>query len=296
MLEIPLPPLPIQHAIVTKIEEIFSELDHGVAQLKAARAQLKVYKQAVLKWAFEGRLTNESVKEGELPEGWKWVKLGDFIKGIEAGKSLKCDERPPQENEIGIIKVSAVTWGIYDEEESKTCYSHDAYNPDYLIREGDFLFSRANTLELVGACVIVHMVSKRLMLSDKILRFHFSDEILKLFVLYYLRSQKGRYEIEQKSSGNQMSMRNIGQGKIREIEIPLPPLSEQHRIVSEIERRLSVCDKMEEVIGGSLRQAEVIRQGVLKRAFEGRLVAFLLILFLIKEDVQIVRAVAELHI
>jgi len=72
---IPLPPLPEQHHIVAKIEELFSSLDKGIESLKTAQQQLKVYRQAVLKWAVEGRLTNENVKEGELPEGWKWVKL-----------------------------------------------------------------------------------------------------------------------------------------------------------------------------------------------------------------------------
>jgi type I restriction enzyme S subunit len=90
-------------------------------------------------------------------------------------------------------------------------------------------------------------------------------------VLHFLRSQKGRNEIEQKSSGNQMSMRNIGQGKIREIELPFSPLTEQHRIVQEIESRLSVCDKIEETITQSLQQAETLRQSILKQAFEGKL-------------------------
>lgn len=269
--EIPLPPLPTQHAIVAKIEQLLSELDKGKQQLETARQQLKVYRQAVLKWAFEGRLTNEGVKDGELPEGWTWRRLGDFIDDIEAGKSVKCDERPPKNNELGIVKVSAVTWGVYNEMESKTCFSDDFYNPDYIIREGDFLFSRANTIELVGACVIVNKVSKRLMLSDKILRIKFSENVLKLYVLHFLRSQKGRNEIEQKSSGNQMSMRNIGQGKIREIELPFSPLTEQHRIVQEIESRLSVCDKIEETITQSLQQAETLRQSILKQAFEGKL-------------------------
>ena len=73
--EIPLPPKPTQEAIVYKIEELFSELDKGIENLRTAHQQLKTYRQSVLKWAFEGKLTNENVKEGELPKGWKWVKL-----------------------------------------------------------------------------------------------------------------------------------------------------------------------------------------------------------------------------
>ena len=200
------------------------------------------------------------------------MKLGDYIDHIGAGKSYKCDERPPTQNEIGIVKVSSVTWGFFDDRESKTCYSLDLLNKDFLINKGDFLFSRANTIELIGACVIVNKIEKRLMLSDKILRFTFSKEILKEYALHYLRSRKGRHEIERLSTGNQDSMRNIGQARIKEIEIPVPPVEEQHLIVQEIESRLSVCDKVEETITTSLAQAETLRQSILKKAFEGRLV------------------------
>lgn len=146
----PLPPLPEQHLIVSKLEQLFSELDKGKQQLETALQQLKVYRQAVLKWAFEGRLTNENVKKGELLEGWNSVKLGEYIDCIGAGKSYKCDERPPRPNEIGIVKVSSVTWGFFDEMESKTCYSNGLLKEEHLIRPDDFLFSRANTIEGVS--------------------------------------------------------------------------------------------------------------------------------------------------
>lgn len=262
-----------QKQIVSNIEELFSELDKGIEELKTAQQQLKVYRQAVLKWAFEGRLTNEDVKDGELPEEWTQAMLGTYITHIDAGKSFRCEERPPKSNEVGILKVSSVTWGFYDEEESKTCFSTDSLNENYLVKEGDFLFSRANTIELIGACVIVHSVSKILMLSDKILRFTFSDEVSKKYVLYYLRSRKGRREIERLSTGNQESMRNIGQEKIKQIVTPITSLEEQQQIVQEIESRLSVCDKIEDTITDSLKQAEALRQSILKKAFEGKLIS-----------------------
>ncbi|MDX1937386.1 MAG: restriction endonuclease subunit S [Flavihumibacter sp.] len=294
---IPLPPKPTQQAIVSKIEELFSELDKGIEQLKTAQQQLKTYRQAVLKWAFEGKLSasgfsrlkneqdvakkqilqspnpvNPDSDNGELPDGWKLTKLGGYIEDISSGKSYRCDERPPNKDEIGIVKVSAVTWGFFDEMESKTCFLKDSFNEKYLIRKGDFLFSRANTIELIGACVLVNTITKTLMLSDKILRFTFSKGVSKEYVLYYLRSRKGRKQIEMLSTGNQDSMRNIGQEKIRQIEFPYCPIEEQNKIVQEIESRLSVADKMEESITQSMQQAEALRQSILKKAFEGRLV------------------------
>ena len=274
LVEIPfiVPPLPEQQAIVAKIEELLSELDNGKEQLQTALQQLKVYRQSLLKWAFEGKLTNRNVKEGELPDGWRNIRIGDVIESISSGKSYRCNERPPNLGEVGIIKVSSVTWGFFDEMQSKTCFSNDLFNSKYQIHKGDFLFSRANTLDFIGACVIVSAVSKSLMLSDKILRFTFSNESLKEYALYYLRSKKGRLQIEALSTGNQDSMRNIGQEKIKQIQMPLPPVSEQQLIVDELESKLTLCDNVEETIKISLQQTETLRQSILKQAFEGKLV------------------------
>jgi type I restriction enzyme S subunit len=271
-ISIPLAPSNIQQAIVSKIDELFSELDKGIEDLKTAQQQLKTYRQSVLQWAFEGKLTNKKVKDGVLPKGWNLYKLGEYIENISSGKSFRCDERPPNEEEVGIVKVSSVTWGFFDEMQSKTCFSKDLLNEKYLIKKEDFLFSRANTIELIGSCVIVHKIEKTLMLSDKILRFIFAKEISKEYVLYYLRSRKGRKQIESLSTGNQDSMRNIGQEKIKQIEFPYCSFEEQNHIVQEIESRLSVADKMEESITQSLLQAEALRQSILKKAFSGELV------------------------
>ncbi|KKH46606.1 restriction endonuclease subunit S [Methanosarcina sp. 1.H.A.2.2] len=311
---IPFVALEEQRAIVSKIELLFSELDNGIANLKLAQEQLKVYRQAVLKKAFEGELTRkwreqqtdlsdagellekirteredaakatgkkmnevkhltevELAELPRLPEGWRWAGLGEIINNIQAGKSIKCDERPPKPNELGIVKVSSVSWGEFKENESKTCFSEEAFNADYIIHENDFLFSRANTIELVGACVIVKSISKCLMLSDKILKIDFSQNHNNLYSLYYLRSVFGRKEIESLATGNQESMRNIGQDRIKQIKFPFCSLPEQQAIVQEIETRLSVCDKIEQDIETNLEKAEALRQSILKKAFEGKL-------------------------
>lgn len=153
----------------------------------------------------------------ELPGGWVRAPLGDLLRGIETGKSFKCDERPPEDGEVGVVKVSAVSWGHYQEQESKTCIDPARVNAALFVTSGDFLFSRANTIELVGACVIAGEVHRRVMLSDKILRLQFADERHKPWALQWLRSHAGRAQIESLSTGNQESMRNIGQDKVRQI-------------------------------------------------------------------------------
>ena len=86
---IPVPPIEEQERIVARIEELFSELDAGVQSLKHAQAQLKTYRQSVLKWAFEGRLTNDNWTEGELPQGWEHKTLGDVAVSVEYGSAAK---------------------------------------------------------------------------------------------------------------------------------------------------------------------------------------------------------------
>lgn len=345
---LPLPPLPIQRAIVTKLESLLTNLDKGIENLEKAKAQLKIYRQAVLKKAFEGELTKtwraqqtdlptakellvqiklerekhfeekmekwksdvikweENGKEGKKPVKPKKLKeispitkseLGEhilfpngclrfdnYISTFDAGKSFRCEERPPSKEEVGVAKVSAVTWGFYNEEESKTCLDPLKVNTSYFIKRDDFIISRANTLEMVGNCVIAKKVTLNVMLSDKTLRMEFCSGV-KSFFLHYLRSPYGRREIERRSTGNQDSMRNIGQDKIRGIVFPLFSEKEQFKIVEEIESRLSICDNLEEDITINLQKSKSLRQSILKKAFEGKL--------LTEEELTVCRAAKD---
>jgi len=263
---VPLAPVNQQRTIVAEIEKQFSRLDEAVANLKRVKANLKRYKASVLKAAVEGKFVSSN------PNGWMRTNLGTVLTTIEAGKSFKCEERLPIIREIGVVKVSAVTWGTYNEEESKTCLDPDRIETRYFVKPGDFLFSRANTIQLVGACVIAQKVTRKIMLSDKILRFRFSDQVLPQWVLYWLRSDIGRKEIQRLSTGNQESMRNIGQDRIRQIAFALPNLEEQRTIVAEVERRLSVIEELEAAVEANLTRADRLRQSILSNAFAGKLV------------------------
>lgn len=240
-------------------------------QLAQMKAKGKTPKDDSWKLKYKEPVTPDTFDLPELPEGWEWISLDYVLSKIEAGKSFKCEERTPTVEEVGVVKVSAVTWGEFNEFESKTCLDLDRINPQLFVKEGDFLFSRANTIELVGACVIAKHVTRRVMLSDKILRFYFV-EVPPRWVLFALRTRLGRNEIERLSTGNQESMRNIGQERIRRIRIFLPPVQEIQQIVSELERRFSVTDELEKVLNQNLKRAEKLRQSILKKAFEGKLV------------------------
>lgn len=266
---LPFPPLHEQEEIVAELEKQFSRLDEAVANLKRVKANLEHYTAAILQCAVEGRVSRDGSVSAEPPEDWIWGSCGDVIESIQAGASFKCVERPPMDGEVGVVKVSAVTWGEFDELESKTCLDPERVREELFIRPEDFLFSRANTIELVGACVIAKTVTKSLMLSDKILRFRLSAHLDPIWLLICLRSRFGRSEIERLATGNQESMRNIGQDRIRQIRLPIPLLTEQRGIAAEVDRRLSIVRELEFEVDAQLRRAELLRQAVLTQLIAG---------------------------
>src|SRR3989304_1342580 len=144
--ELVVPPHPEQQAIVSKIEELLSDLENGKQQLQTAQQQLKVYRQSLLKWAFEGKLTNKKVKDGELPKGWKWVTINEIGK-IKGGKRLppkhQYSEEPTDYVYImaGNLKEGTVkNKPTYIKEETYNALSH------YRVTGGEVYIT------IVGAC------------------------------------------------------------------------------------------------------------------------------------------------
>ena len=276
-IELPVPSRPIQQKIVANIEELFSELDNGKEQLKIAKAQLKIYRQAVLKWAFEGKLTGEKGVELQgiepiLPEGWKWAKLGEICNKIQDGShfSPQVQYDGPGKNRFMYITAKNIRNNHMDL--SKLIYIDKGFhesiygrcNPEY----GDLLLTKdgVNTGE-----VTLNTLHEPFSLLSSVCIFKTKKELLKTeFLKYYIQSPFGSKLINDSMTGT--AIKRIILRKIRGANIVLPPIEEQHLIVQEIESRLSVCDKVEETINNSLQQAETLRQSILKKAFEGKLV------------------------
>ncbi|GJQ23260.1 hypothetical protein BIY37_00525 [Candidatus Brocadia sapporoensis] len=272
--QIPLPPLPEQHRIVAKIEELFSELDKGVESLKTAQQQLKIYRLAVLKWAFEGRLTHEDVKEGELPEGWKLLKLKDITKEKDGLR------RGPFGSAIKKEFFVADGYKVY---EQGNAINDDPYRGKYFIDEkkyqelinfevipGDLIVSCSGVT--LGRVSEIPEDAKPGIINQALLRIRLKNDIIgnKYFILHF-RTAFFQKKIFDQSQGTAMP-NLVGIKDFKEIELFVPPKEEQHQIVLEIETRLSVCDKLEETITTALQQSEALRQSILKKAFEGKLV------------------------
>lgn len=269
---IPLPPLSEQQRIVERIEELFAKLDEAKERLQEVADSFAVRKAAILHKAFTGELTKQwRWENGVSDESWEEITWGSFIEKIEAGKNWNALGRPPENGEFGVVKVSAVTWGEFLEDESKTCTEESQWNEEKRISVGDFLFSRANTIQLVGNCVIVKDVKRKLMLSDKILRFSFSERVYDFFALWYTRTSSYRKQIESVASGNQDGMRNISQNNMKTIIFPLPTLTEQHEIVRLIDDLLARERAAQQATEQALASIDLMKKSILARAFRGEL-------------------------
>lgn len=335
--EIDLPPLPEQRAIVAKIEQLFSELDNGIDNLKKAQEQLKVYRQAVLKKAYEGELTKEwREKQTDLPtadelleqikterDAYYKKQLDEWqqkVKEWEAdGKKGKKPSKPKLNKELlnfsndelseipklpkewSWIKVdklseynlNSIKAGPFGSSLKKSFYvknGYKIYGQEQVIsgnyRYGDYYINHEKYVELISCKVkpndilisLVGTVGKVLILpqdcedgiiNPRLIKISPNNYYLSIFFKYYFESTFIKSLYKNKNHGTTMDVLNLG--IIQELPFPLCSLQEQTQIVQEIESRLSVCDKLEETIKESLEKSEALRQSILKKAFEGKL-------------------------
>lgn len=204
----------------------------------------------------------------EIPESWAWCRLGVLTIYSEAGKSFKCEEIPILDEEWGVIKVSAVSWDTFRENQNKFYSKVKPENVAFKIENGDFLISRANTSELVGKSVIVRNISKNLLLSDKTIRIKFSNSISCEYINLINNSRFARVYYAANGTGSSPSMKNITRDDMLSLIIPLPSLSEQHRIVAKTEQLMKLCDEMEQSIRLNQRYTQDLLQVALKEALE----------------------------
>lgn len=270
-IEMIFPPLPEQERIVARIEELFSQLDAGVETLKKTKAQLAVYRQAVLKEAFEGRLTQAFREENGLPD-WKTISITQAI--VQRKNALKA--------------------GPFGSALKKECYvpsGYKVYGQEQVIANneniGNYYIDEEKYQELISCAIAPHdilislvgTVGKVLVLSDNCLPGIINPRLIKVtldekimmpyFFKYYFESAYLKSLYKKKAHGATMDVLNMGM--IKELPFPLCDIQEQGQVIKEIESRLSVCDSIEQTVDTALQQAEAMRQSILKDAFEGKM-------------------------
>ncbi len=267
LLETPiaLPPLAEQRRIVETLEDHLSLLDAAMANLKRCSARTTGLLNRV-------RATQTGGYLETLPPRWKWGSLNDVLERVEAGQSFRCEPRPAEEAEWGVIKVSAMTWGEFREFEQKAVPTGKEIDTRYEIRPNDILVSRANTSAYVGAPVLVRQCRPRLLLSDKSLRLVPKEDMDRSWLLSVLSSPPTRAQISAKATGTKESMRNISQRDLLNVRIPIPPPKEQLAISDHLDVQTAQISKLVSELSTTRLHGEKLKQALLHNAFTGRLV------------------------
>ncbi|MEM4721010.1 MAG: restriction endonuclease subunit S [Candidatus Methanomethylicaceae archaeon] len=309
---VPLPPLPEQRRIVAKIEELFTKLDAGVEALKKTKALLKRYRQAVLKAAVEGRLTKEwreahkgelepasallerilkerrdkweaeqrakgkdpkklKYKEPvapdtsrlpELPKGWVWAVVDQLAPTASGGTPSR--KRPEYfDGNIPWLKSGELNDGLVTDTKERITKEALDNSSAKIFPKGTLLIALYGAT--VGKLGILELDAAT---NQAICAIFLPLHVNTKYIFYYF--MKIRKVIIRTGKGG--AQPNISQEMVNKIAVPLPPLPEQHRIVEEVERRLSIADEVEAIIEANLKRAERLRQSILKKAFGGKLV------------------------
>jgi type I restriction enzyme, S subunit len=259
LLPIPLPTLHKQKRIVA----ILDAAEALRAKRRESISQLDSLVQAMFSDMFGNPVVN--------PKGWEECPFADVIDRLEGGKNVAPSESPSDHR---ILKVSAVTYGEYRPEEAKWLPA-DFIPPDsYIVRSGDLLISRANTVNLIGATAYVWDTPAQMVLPDKIWRFVWKDgaPVDSLYVFHMTRHKDFQRLIGSRASGTSGSMKNISKPKLLGLTIPLPPLPLQQEFAKRVRR----IRAQRAIVVKQLSELESLFSSLQSQAFNGGLSASVL--------------------
>jgi type I restriction enzyme S subunit len=195
---------------------------------------------------------------GEIPEHWKVLSVRRLAGVIEQGWSPVAEDRLASEDEWGVIKLSAVSQGLFRPEEHKTLPENVEADTRYEIQTGDFLLTRANTPNLVGDVCVVSNTRPQLMLCDLVYRVSVDDNrISRNYLCYWFLSRVGRYQITRDARGSSLSMVKVSQNSIRSWLVALPPYAELKAIASFLDRETA---KIHALIAKKERLIELLQE------------------------------------
>lgn len=259
-----LPPLEEQARIVARIEELFSQLESGVETLKQTKEQLAVYRQAVLKEAFDTAHSSDakqlSIQE-LLSTDRKGMTTGPF------GTMLKKDEH--QTSGVPVLGIENISEnGFVNGNKIFVTKEKAKELTAFQLHTGDLIISRSGT---VGEICIVPEHMDNSLLSTNLMRISLNPLVIRSDYFVYLFKSKGVVIDQVKELCKGSTRMFLNQTILKQIIFPVPSLEIQKEIIERIESRLSVCDNIEQTVDAALQQAEALRQSILKKAFEGEI-------------------------
>ena len=245
--------------------------------LTARADQVKHLRQTILNLAFRGKLVEQDPWEGSgrdvharitpaglsssrtgslskaidgmhpLPSSWTWASLGQaIIAGPRNGLSPRASAR---EDAPRAVTLTATTSGVFDGSHFKRVDADIGPDSEYWLQPNDLLFQRGNTPEYVGMAAIYDGPPGEFIFPDLMIRVRLSPEVSLSFVHLFCVSPAARSYLSENATGAQKTMPKINQAILQALPIPLPPLSEQHRIVARVDELMALCGRMEAGLG-----------------------------------------------
>ena len=253
-IERPVPPLPEQERIVARIEELFSQLDAGVETLKKTKAQLSVYRQAVLKEAFENIST--------------FVPLSDVCQRVfdgPFGSNLKTSDYVS--SGVRVVRLENLK-NMWFDDSKQSFIANEKYEliASHTVFPTDLIMSTFIS-DSIKVCRLPNYIEYAVNKADCV-GIRLIDNVNPDFVMFWLSSKEAYNRLAHQIHGATRPRVNTKQ--IKAIQIPSVKKDVQDKIVSVIQAKFSVCDNIEQTVDTALQQAEAMRQSILKDAFEGR--------------------------
>jgi len=256
-LKIPVPPLNDQK----RIAHLLGKVGGLIAQRKQHLQQLDALLKSVFLEMFGDPVKNEM--------GWDIHPCEKVVLDISSGTSYGGEERAfSTPDEVGVLKISAVTKGTFDPSEFKVVNQAQITKALRYVKRGDFLFSRANTVELVAACCVVPQDFPRLFLPDKLWALHFNEGLISAqFFNYLLKNERYRDVVRSLASGGHDSMLNISMKKFMTLDVPCPPFPLQNQFAAIVVKVEGIKSRYQQ----SLADLEALYGTLSQKAFAGEL-------------------------
>ena len=249
-LSFPLPPLETQHKIAATLDKV----THTIDLCNAILEKLDLLVKSRFVEMFGDPNTNSM--------GWECCELGDCLESIDNGKSYVCDNYCRTGDNPAILKLSAVTYGVYNPDENKAMIDEDLFDESSEVKDSDLLFTRKNTPDLVGMSAYVFSTPPKLMMPDLIFRLNVKSTCNKKYLWKLINHDLFRPLIQNIANGSAKSMSNISKERLSKLTIPVPPLTLQKQFadfVTQIDKS-KYCLVGEQILGKAEMLIKILKQ------------------------------------
>lgn len=257
-IEIPVPSISAQERLISKIEELFSDIDNGISALETAKRKLTVYRQVVITSAFPELSANNSVTLQEIAA---------ISSGITKGRKLEGTDILS----LPYLRVANVQNGYLDLREIKEIQLKQSELGRFLLEIDDVLYTEGGDRDKLGRGTVWRGEIPRCVHQNHIFKARlFKEKAFPQYVAYWSMTTPARNYFYEKGKQS-VNLASINKTVLSKLPLPLPSLEKQSEIVSTIDQHMSVCNEIENTINKNLQAVAALKQSILKKAFEGNL-------------------------